>query len=107
MQSDEEKEIKSLDEFGDEIFIIDEIKQMISFDIRKILSSKPIECDIIIARNYLTDLSEEDTKKIVELFSASLPNGGILLQSEIESIEKYTRDFVQKEIINRPYYVKV
>jgi chemotaxis methyl-accepting protein methylase len=80
---------------------------MISFDIRKILSSKPIKCDIIIARNYLTDLSEEDTKKIVELFSSSLPTGGLLILSEIENIDKYTRDFVQKEIINRSYYVKI
>lgn len=107
LESDEEKEMKKLEEFGEDITIIDEIRQMIDFDMRNIITSKPISCDFIIARNYLTNLTEEEVEKVVKIFSDSLEKGGILMLSEVEGIEKYTRDFVQKEINNRSYYVKI
>ncbi len=107
---DEEKEVKDLDSLGNEIKIIQEIKDMIIFDMRDVLSSlsPPIKgCDMIIARNFLTDLSLEDTQKVLEIFSASLKSGGLLFLSEVESIESYSKDFVLSEIINRPYFVRV
>jgi chemotaxis methyl-accepting protein methylase len=95
-----------IDSLGNEIKIIQEIKDMIIFDMRDVLSSlsPPIKgCDMIIARNFLTDLSLEDTQKVLEIFSASLKSGGLLFLSEVESIESYSKDFVLSEIINRPY----
>ncbi len=107
LETPEEKEIKELEELGDDIKINEEIRNMVSVDIRDVMNTPKIECDMVVARNFLTNQSEADVSKLVNIYSDSLSKNGILFLSEVESIEAYTNDFVLKEINNRPYFVKV
>lgn len=108
LKIEDEEEVKSLKDMPDEIEIIDEIKKMVIFDMRDINDSPPIKSDIIFARHILTDIdSENKIRKVIDIYSKSLKENDILMLSELEGIESYTKDFKRKEIINRPYYIKL
>jgi two-component system CheB/CheR fusion protein len=107
LSTEEDKEIKELDELGEEISINNEVKNMVKIDMRDILSTAPKKCDMIVARNYITDFDDANVIKLIKLFHESLEDNGVLFLSEVESVEPYTKDFLLKEINNRPYFVKV
>ncbi len=83
-----------------------EIKDWIVFDIRSLKNHEaPLEeVDLVLARHYLSKVEPQYLPEVVKGIVESLRKGGIILLSEVESLEDLFFDLSIQEVNNRKFY---